>query len=315
MLVCFGHSFLFFMATTLITVGFSAMGWLFGFHANASGLEDLIYMNLTIGSIGAGIYLTWLETRVALAIMRHNAFRPGLAFYLGVIFAVVFNVLAFATDTSVGSVTYYMTVLISPIFAEITYQRSSSDITEFLARGQTKSFDMSSYVEGPDTAMYSQSAFIALSKGGWTPNRKIDIFKQTETLRTLGHTIFPSAKTFLAEFHGVTISFTSNDNSEHMERCRIIVSEGTCSTHLTSKYERALDVRLIPVGEVFDPQMYIMIAESGAVICVREEQVFLLGANSTQAFNTLCEGYRPKPLTVRPSDGHTGTTPSAVDTT
>ena len=136
-----------------------------------------------------------------------------------------------------------------------------------------------------------------LREAGWYEGRKIDITEIVKYLEGYGYEVFEPVKSFLEEFGMLTIripddcEFSNYKYNEHHTN----VMEAVNRPYLYMGYEQIekyAGERLIPVGMVYNENLWLYVSESGRLCC----DTVMFGNNFMEGWDCLISRTKSKPF-------------------
>lgn len=143
----------------------------------------------------------------------------------------------------------------------------------------------------------------ALSSAGWAPSRTANISHAIGSLEKNGVHCHEAARRVLESFNGIVFD-ESTGTSNPTSMCRIDAAKAmaTLWPAWLHAYEQATGQRLVPVGECYNLNGTLLVAENGSVYCAYEECLEKLGSDwcdGLEALMSACDRSRYPTVRLR----------------
>jgi hypothetical protein len=131
-----------------------------------------------------------------------------------------------------------------------------------------------------------------LLRAGWDELRQINISEHVLFLKSEGYTITESAKKFIAEFGDLEIIHPAYRVKNENDKTHF--NPSVAANHIyyerVETYEQKIREKLVVVGEAFNEHLILMISESGKFFGAYDDYLTLLGNDTYEGINSICEG-------------------------
>lgn len=131
-----------------------------------------------------------------------------------------------------------------------------------------------------DITALGVSAQAALARAGWTAQRRIDVDAMDAALRAEGFRLAPVPRAFLERFGDLHFRLEKREHFFQVEEL-FHLDAAAAARHWFVEFlqecERVAGRGLVPIGEMHDGHMLLMMDEDGRSCAATEQEVFLVG--------------------------------------
>jgi hypothetical protein len=142
-----------------------------------------------------------------------------------------------------------------------------------------------------------------LAAGGWFEGRSCDVEPFKKAYRDERYVIFPAALQFLEQFGGLAGNHRAMQHTNPLKHFTFDARKAAenIPKEKVDVYSVRFGEALIPVGEIDDGYITLMISEHGALVGGLDNYLWLLGNTVDEGLNAIFETHQFKELAALPS--------------